>query len=135
MNAVENCLWFVFGGFLPGLLLIIYGLIVCVTVVGIPMGVDAMRIGVDMFMPFGRTLVINKERSSTGYIVVNAIWLILLGWIMVIFHILLGVILIATILGIPLGLQHFRMIPQSASPFNYDLVPTGRQTKNKKEKQ
>lgn len=122
MNVIGNIIWFILGGFLPGLLMMVVGLLLCVSIVGIPAGLKSFRKGFDMFMPFGRTVEVTHETKARGYMVLNVVWLVLFGWILILFHLILGAALAVTIIGIPFAMQHFKMMPESAMPYSHDLV-------------
>lgn len=122
MNIIGNIIYFLVGGFLPGLLLMVFGLLLCITIVGAPAGVKCIQRGFSMFMPFGASIEPAEDTHNKGYVVLDTVWLILFGWILVIVHLLLGIVLMVTIIGIPFGLQHFKMIPVTAMPMSHHLV-------------
>ena len=110
-------MWFLLGGFLFGLLYIIAGLLFCFTLIGIPFGYQLMKIGMYCFCPFGREICFRAGEPGCLNVLLNIIW-ILCGWIgLAIFHFVLGVALCITIIGIPFGLQHFKIAALSLFPF------------------
>src|SRR5690606_41415652 len=97
MKIIGNILWFVFGGFLMALGYFLIGLILCITIIGIPFGMQIFKMGKLVLFPFGQ-----KVDSNFGkHPIANIIWLVLFGWEAAISHLLLGVIYCITIIGIP----------------------------------
>ena len=121
MSCFGNIIWMIFGGFLAGLGYIIGGLLVCLTIVGIPFGVQAMKLGVATMSPFGREIVPNQNAADAPHLVLNIIWAILFGWEIAVAHLVHGLLLYITIIGIPFGNQHFKLIPLALAPFGRDL--------------
>jgi len=119
MSLVGNIIWLVFGGFLSGLGYLLGGLILCLTIVGIPFGIQSMKLGVATFAPFGKELVELDDANSALKIVFNIIWLLLLGWEIAVTHLIHAVLLALTIIGIPFAKQHIKLIPMA-------LLPLGR---------
>ena len=114
MGILGNILWFIFGGFLSGLGWIIAGIIWCVTIVGIPVGMQCFKLSLLSFMPFGRE--VRYEGGAVSFIV-NVLWFILSGLELAIANALLGLLLCATIVGIPFGLQYFKIAKLALAPF------------------
>ncbi|HSG25163.1 MAG TPA: YccF domain-containing protein [Anaerolineales bacterium] len=121
MSCLGNIIWMIFGGFLAGLGYIIGGLLVCLTIVGIPFGVQAIKLGVATMSPFGREIVPNQNAADSAHVVLNIIWAVLFGWEIALAHLLHGLVLYITIIGIPFGNQHFKLIPLALAPFGRDL--------------
>jgi uncharacterized membrane protein YccF (DUF307 family) len=121
LNLLGNILWLIFGGLLSGLAYIIGGLLTCLTIVGIPFGIQAMKLGVAMFFPFGKEVRTSPDADSPLRIVLNVIWLILFGWEIALNHLFWALVLGITIIGIPFAMQHVKMIPLSLLPFGRSL--------------
>lgn len=121
MSCLGNIIWMIFGGFLAGLGYIIGGLLVCLTIVGIPFGVQAIKLGVATMSPFGREIVPNQNAADSAHVVLNILWAVLFGWEIALAHLLHGLVLYITIIGIPFGNQHFKLIPLALAPFGRDL--------------
>lgn len=121
MNLLGNIIWLIFGGFLAGLGYIIGGLVICLTIVGIPFGVQAIKLGAATMTPFGRKIVVTEKFDNVLSLIFNIIWAILFGWEIAIAHFVHGVILGITILGIPFAKQHFKLIPLALFPFGRDF--------------
>ena len=111
MSLFGNIIWLIFGGFLAGLGYIIGGIALCLTIVGIPFGVQAMKIGVATFAPFGGEVQEFENAYSVGSTIFNMIWIILFGWEIAVAHLIHGIILAISIVGLPFAKQHFKLIP------------------------
>ncbi|MCK4488907.1 MAG: YccF domain-containing protein [Anaerolineales bacterium] len=120
MSLMGNIVWLIFGGFLAGMSYIIGGIALCITVVGIPFGIQAMKIGVATFAPFGKEVIELENANSVGNTIFNMIWLLLFGWEIAIAHLIHGIILAVTIIGLPFAKQHFKLIPLALFPFGRD---------------
>ena len=121
MNFLGNIIWLIFGGLLTGFAYIIGGLLTCLTIVGIPFGMQAIKIGVATLTPFGMEVVAAEESATVLQIIFNMIWLILFGWEIAVAHFIHGLILAITIVGIPFAKQHFKLIPLALFPFGQVL--------------
>lgn len=115
MNFIGNIIWLVFGGILAAILWLIAGLILCLTIIGIPFGLQCFKIAQFVLWPFGREIELGD--FGVGGLVLNIIWLIFLGWELAITHLVIGVIFCITIIGIPFGLQHFKFALLGLIPF------------------
>lgn len=121
MSTFGNIIWLVFGGFIAGLGYIIGGLLLCITIVGIPFGTQAIKIGVATFAPFGKEVVESPNANSPLRVLFNILWIVLFGWEIAIAHLLSALILGITIIGIPFALQHIKLIPLALFPFGRAL--------------
>jgi uncharacterized membrane protein YccF (DUF307 family) len=121
MSCLGNILWLILGGFITGLGYIIGGLLICITIIGIPFGVQAMKIGVATMAPFGKSLVEEPNASSTLTLVFNLIWILLFGWEIALAHLVHAAACAITIIGIPFALQHVKLVPLALLPFGRDL--------------
>lgn len=123
MKTVLNIIWLILCGFWMFLGYLFAGVLLCITIIGIPFGIAAFRIGVYALWPFGQTVV---DRSDAGApsCIGNVLWLILAGWWLALGHIVTGVVLCLTIIGIPLGLANFKLIPVSLMPLGKEIVPS-----------
>jgi uncharacterized membrane protein YccF (DUF307 family) len=121
MRLVLNIVWLVVAGFWMAVGYAIAALICFILIITIPFGLAAMRIGVFALWPFGRTVV---RRADAGIAsgIGNVIWLVLCGWWLALLHIVSGVLLCLTIIGIPLGLANFKLIPVSLMPLGREIV-------------
>lgn len=121
MSLLGNILWLIFGGFLTGLGYIIGGLGLCLTIVGIPFGIQAMKLGMATFVPFGKELVEEPNANSVLRVVFNVIWIIFFGWEIALAHLASALVLAITIIGIPFALQHIKLIPMALLPLGRSL--------------
>jgi uncharacterized membrane protein YccF (DUF307 family) len=120
MSLIGNIIWLIFGGFLAGLGYILGGLLLCLTIVGIPFGLKTIELGIANMAPFGKEVV---ETGSGGCLslVFTVLWIVLFGWEIAIAHLVSAFFLAITIVGIPFAKQHFKLIPVALFPFIYDL--------------
>ena len=116
MNFLGNIIWFLLGGFLTALMYIIGGLVMCITIIGIPFGLQIISLGILAICPFGREVRTNPTSGclTTGF---NVLWIIFGWWEIAQTHLVFGAILCITIIGIPLGTQHFKLAKYSLFPF------------------
>ena len=121
MRLVLNLIWLVFGGLLMTAGYALTALVMLLLIVTIPFGIAAARIALFCLWPFGRTIV-RKPGAGTGSAVGNVIWFILAGWWLALGHLVTGVAMCLTIIGIPLGLANFKLIPVSLTPFGREIV-------------
>ncbi len=121
MSLLGNIIWLIFGGFIAGLGYIIGGLLLHLTIIGIPFGQKALRYGVSIMVPFGREVVGQKGGDGPLSLIFNIIWLILFGWEIALAHVTSGLILAITIVGIPFARKHFQLVPVSLFPFSFTL--------------
>jgi uncharacterized membrane protein YccF (DUF307 family) len=123
MSLLGNILWLIFGGLIAGLGYIVGGLLLCLTVVGIPFGLQSIKLGVATFAPFGKRLVELDDANSVLKILFNVLWIVLFGWEIAIAHLLHAALLAITVIGIPFAVQHVKLIPMSLFPFGRELRP------------
>ncbi|MBP0457855.1 YccF domain-containing protein [Streptomyces montanisoli] len=123
MKTILNIVWLVLCGFWMFLGYLVAGLVLCITIIGIPFGIAAFRIGVYALWPFGRTAV-DRQGVGAGSLVGNVLWVILAGWWLALGHVFTGIALCISIIGIPLGLANFKLIPLSLMPLGKEIVPT-----------
>ena len=121
MSLLGNILWLIFGGFLAGMMYIIGGLLLCLTIIGIPFGLQSIRIGFANFAPFGKEITQTKRAGGCLGLAFDIIWVVLFGWEIAIAHLVSAGVLAITIVGIPFALQHLKLIPVALFPFNYEL--------------
>jgi uncharacterized membrane protein YccF (DUF307 family) len=121
MSTVGNIFWILFGGLFIFLEYMVGGLLLCLTIIGIPFGLQCFKIGALSLTPFGRTIVDKEGTSQTVSVILNIIW-ILIGGIWIAFsHLVLGVVLCITLIGIPFGIQHFKLMKLAFMPFGKDF--------------
>ncbi|WP_249009293.1 YccF domain-containing protein [Conexibacter sp. DBS9H8] len=121
MRLLLNLIWLVFAGIWLVALYVVAALICFALIVTIPFGVAALRIGLYALWPFGRTVVLS-EHAGVASGIANLLWLILCGWWLALGHLITGILLCLTVIGIPLGLGNFKLIPISLLPFGRRIV-------------
>jgi len=122
MNLLGNLLWLIFGGFIIAIEYFIGSLVLMITIVGIPFGIQTLKMASLSLWPFGRDTHVQSRASGCLYILMNIIWLISGGLWIALTHAIFGVLLCITIIGIPFGLQHFKLTAIALSPFGRDIV-------------
>lgn len=125
MALIGNLLWLLLGGFFFALGWFLGGILLCCTVIGIPFGIASFRIGFFALMPFGHELVpaeVVGERRIAGTWVANLVWVILAGLWLAIAHFVLGIGCCLSIIGIPLGIIHFKLAGASFAPLGKRVV-------------
>jgi uncharacterized membrane protein YccF (DUF307 family) len=128
MRLILNCLWFILGGWISGSLWILAGLLLAITIVGLPWASAAFRIAGFSYWPFGRQVMPRSGFGGTDLgtgplgAILNVIWFIFAGWYLALHHILLGLALCITIIGIPFGLQHLKLAVISLAPVGKTVV-------------
>lgn len=123
MRLIGNIIWIVFGGFIIFLEYVISGFILCLTIVGIPFGLQCFKIGVASLAPFGLEIYNKKPGISGGCIttVLNIIWIFLGGIWIALTHLVFGLLFCITLIGIPFGKQHFKLMSLCLTPFGKRL--------------
>ena len=123
MRFILNVIWLVLAGFWLALLYAFAGIIAFILIITIPFGFAAFRIAAFALWPFGRKIV-RKPQAGAGSMIGNILWIILLGWELALAHLITGVLLCITIIGIPLGLGNFKLIPVSLTPLGREIIPS-----------
>ena len=121
MRTLLNIIWFVLSGFWMFLGYVAAGVLLCILILTIPWGIASFRIGAYALWPFGRTIV-DKPTAGVGSFLGNVVWVVLAGWWLAIGHILTGVAMCITIIGIPLGIASFKLVPVSLMPLGKEIV-------------
>lgn len=122
MKILGNIIWIVFGGLLLSLEYIVAGILMCVTIIGIPFGVQAFKLGFLLWCPFGHKAAAAPGEPGCLSVVMNIIWILVGGIWIALTHLVFGILFCVTIIGIPFGLQHFKLMTLSFTPFGKDIV-------------
>lgn len=123
MKFIGNLIWLIMGGLLTAVMYWIAGILMCITIIGIPFGIQLVKIGTLSLWPFGHDLTpIAGSESSCLQIVFNVLWIVLGWWEIALTHLTFGLILCCTIVGIPWGIQHFKLAMASIIPFGKEIV-------------
>ena len=122
MRLIGNLLWLVLCGWWMAIAYALAGLICCILIITIPFGIAAFRIGGYVLWPFGRQIE-PRPSAGIGAAIGDIIWIVLIGWWLALGHLISGIALCATIIGIPLGLANFKIIPISLMPLGVRISP------------
>ena len=126
MRIILNVIWLVLCGIWMSIAWALAGLLCFLLfflVITIPFGIAAFRIANYVLWPFGRTVAPREGGMGVGAIIGNIIWIILFGWELALGHLIAGILLCITIIGIPLGLASFKIIPVSFMPLGVRIIP------------
>lgn len=122
MRTVGNVLWLVLAGWWLALGYLVSGLLACITIIGIPFGIAAFRLASYVLWPFGRTTATRRD-SGALHLVGNVVWIVLVGWELALGHLLAGLLLCLTVVGIPFGVACWKMVPLALVPLGREIVP------------
>jgi len=121
MNLVGNIIWFFCGGLLSALGYLVGGLVLCLTVVGIPFGMQCFKLAAAVLFPFGKQVINHPGSGGCFSLVANLIWIVCGGLYTALNHLFWGILLTLTIIGIPFAKQHFKLIELSLMPFGKEM--------------
>jgi len=121
-NFLGNLIWLIFGGLMAAVGYLIGGIVLCITVIGIPWGLQCFKLAELVLWPFGKKVISDNGEMGCLNIVCNLIWILCGGLYTAIVHIVMGIILCITVIGIPWGRQHFKLIEISLMPFGKKIV-------------
>lgn len=122
MTTLGNILWFVLGGFLIAFGYLLGGVVLCLTIVGIPFGMQAFKLARAVAAPFGLRVVEREGASGCVPVVLNVLWILLPGLELALAHLVMAIVLGVTIVGLPFAAQHVKLVPLALMPFGRDLV-------------
>lgn len=122
MSLIGNLIWFIFGGLLLGIGYLCGGIVLCLTIVGIPFGLQIMKLGLFAMWPFGGEVVPGNNASGCLPLLLNVLWIICGGIEVALTHLALGIVFSITIVGIPFGMQHFKLMMLALMPFGHEVV-------------
>ena len=123
MRTLGNIIWIVFGGFMMAVEYFVAGFALCCTIIGIPFGLQVFKIGILALLPFGQTSVVEGGSRGCLAIFMNVIWVLFAGIGIALSHLLWGLFFCITIIGIPFGRQHFKLMRVAMFPFGRTVVP------------
>ncbi len=113
MKLIGNIFWFILGGFFSTIAHVLMGIILCITIVGIPFGIQCFKMARLVCAPFGKRI----ELNFFSHPIMNTLWIVLFGWSLALPKLIFGIILCITIIGIPFGLQVFKTMRLAITPF------------------
>ncbi|MBQ3207966.1 MAG: YccF domain-containing protein [Bacteroidales bacterium] len=122
MNIFGNIMWFILGGFIVSLCYFLVGAVFCLTIIGIPFGIQLFKIGLFALWPFGSEVVSDTNDGGCLAILMNVLWILFGGIEVATLHVGFGILCCLTIIGIPFGLQHFKMTLLALVPFGKKIV-------------
>ena len=122
MKLIGNILWLLFGGIITAIEYVIASLVLMLTIVGIPFGIQTLKLAGLALWPFGKKVVERNGSNGCLSLVFNIIWILVGGIWISLSHLIFGVILYITIIGIPFGNQHFKLAGLALTPFGKDIV-------------
>ena len=122
LRVILNVIWLVLEGIWMAIAYVLAGLVAFILIITIPFGIAAFRIAGYVLWPFGRTIE-RRPEAGVASLIGNIIWIILFGWELALGHLIAGILLCITIIGIPLGLASFKIIPVSFMPLGVRIVP------------
>ncbi|HEU4490517.1 MAG TPA: YccF domain-containing protein [Jiangellales bacterium] len=122
MRTIGNVLWFLLAGVWLAIGYVVAGLIAFVLIITIPFGIAAFRLAGFVVWPFGRTAVWRRE-AGVWSVLGNVVWVLLLGWELALLHLVAGLVLCVTVIGIPFGIACWKMVPLALLPLGREVVP------------
>jgi len=122
MRVALNIIWLLLSGVWMAIAYLIAAVILCITIIGIPFGVQAVKLAGYALWPFGRALVPSATRMKAVSAIANVLWFLLAGWWLALGHLFTGILLCITIIGIPLGIASFKMAGAALVPFGKEIV-------------
>lgn len=122
MGCLMNVLWLLFGGILTAIEYVVASLLLMVTIVGIPFSIQTLKMASLALWPFGKEVRSGSRSDGCLYILMNVVWILLGGIWICLSHLIFGAILCITVIGIPFGLQHFKLAAVALMPFGKDIV-------------
>lgn len=121
MRILGNIIWLVFGGIFVALEYFIGGLLLCLTIIGIPFGIQVFKLGILSLWPMGHSVVGENYAGGCLSLCMNILWILVGGIWIAVSHLLLGVLFCITLIGIPFGIQHFKLAGLALAPFGKDI--------------
>lgn len=122
MSTLGNLLWIIFGGFFIFLYYFFASLLLCITIVGIPFGVQTMKLAWVGLLPFGKEIRAGKQADGCIYFVFNLIWIVIAGLELAVVHLVLALLFAITIIGLPFAAQHLKLAQLALFPFGREVV-------------
>ena len=121
MNLLLNIIWLIFGGFIVVLAYLLGGILLCITIIGIPFGIQCFKLAGLAVAPFGREIREKEPPGGALAVIMNIIWIILPGLELAIFHLVMALIFAITIIGLPIAAQHLKMTRLALIPFGFEV--------------
>ena len=125
VRVIGNILWLVLAGIWMAIGYVMSGIVMCITIIGIPFGIQSFKLAGYALWPFGRTVLYRTDRDSSLSLLGNVIWIVLAGFWLAIGHLVTGLLLCLTIIGIPFGIASFKLARLALTPFGKTVVTAG----------
>ena len=122
MTTFGNIIWIIFGGIFIAIEYFVSSILLMITILGIPFGMQTMKLASLALWPFGRKSVVHNRASGCLYILFNVLWILIGGIWISLSHLVFGLLFCITIVGIPFGIQHFKLAGVALTPFGRDIV-------------
>ncbi len=121
MNLLLNLIWLIFGGFIVVFAYVVGAVFLCITIIGIPFGIQCFKLAGLAVAPFGREVREKEPPSGALSVILNIIWIILPGLELAVFHLVMALLFSITIIGLPLAAQHLKMTRLALIPFGFEV--------------
>ena len=121
MNLLLNIIWLILGGFIVVIAYLLGGILLCLTIIGIPFGIACFNLAGLALAPFGREIREKEPPGGALAVIMNIIWILLPGLELATFHLLMALVLAITIIGLPLAAQHLKMVRLALLPFGFEV--------------
>jgi len=121
MNLLLNLVWLIFGGFIVVFAYVMGAVLLCITIIGIPFGIQCFKLAGLAVAPFGREVREKEPPSGALSVIMNIIWIILPGLELAVFHLVMALLYAITIIGLPLATQHLKMTRLALIPFGFEV--------------
>jgi uncharacterized membrane protein YccF (DUF307 family) len=121
MNLLLNLIWLIAGGFIVVLAYLFGAILLCITIIGIPFGIQCFKLAGLALAPFGREIREKDPPSGALAVIMNIIWIILPGLELAVLHLILALLFAITIIGLPIAAQHLKMTRLALLPFGFEV--------------
>jgi uncharacterized membrane protein YccF (DUF307 family) len=121
MNVLLNLIWLIFGGFIVVIGYLLGAILLCITIIGIPFGIQCFKLAGLALAPFGREIREKEPPSGALAVIMNILWIVLPGLELAVIHLLLALVFAITIIGLPLAAQHLKMTRLALLPFGFEV--------------
>ena len=121
MSFLGNLIWLIFGGFLVFIEYMVAGFLLCLTIIGIPFGIQVFKLAILALWPFDKTIAYKPSAPGCLSTIMNLIWILIGGIWITLTHLVFGILLGITIIGIPWALQHFKLASLALTPFGREI--------------
>jgi len=125
MNILGNLIWLIFGGFFSALGYFVVGFMFCISIIGIPFGLQCFKMGILTLSPFGKQVVTTPSSGGCLILLFNLIWIVTGGLYTACMHLIFALLLFITVIGIPFGRQHLKLLELTLTPFGKEVVNKG----------